>query len=115
VQVPTKDGSTTMRNYSLSDVSGKDYFRISIKKEVYENRFHASFLNLQFFHKAKHTCGYFLRNFPNNNSILFQAVLIAKSTWNFNLFKVNLGIILIDTLPFLLFIEVELAQSNGPT
>lgn len=34
VRVPTKDGSTTMRNYSLSDISGQDYFRISIKKEI---------------------------------------------------------------------------------
>jgi nitric oxide dioxygenase len=49
VQVPTKDGSTTMRNYSLSDVSGKDYFRISIKKEVYENKGHNGYVS-NFFH-----------------------------------------------------------------
>lgn len=34
VRVPTKDGSTTMRNYSLSDKPGQDYFRISVKKET---------------------------------------------------------------------------------
>ena len=34
VRMPTKDGSTTMRNYSLSDKPGHDYFRISVKKEV---------------------------------------------------------------------------------
>lgn len=33
VRMPTPDGSTTMRNYSLSDTSGQDYFRISVKKE----------------------------------------------------------------------------------
>jgi nitric oxide dioxygenase len=34
VQMPTVDGSTTMRNYSLSDKPGQDYFRISVKKET---------------------------------------------------------------------------------
>tara|TARA_B100000686_G_scaffold200187_3_gene207085 strand:+ start:2137 stop:3369 length:1233 start_codon:yes stop_codon:yes gene_type:complete len=34
VRMPTPDGSTTMRNYSLSDEPGKDYFRISVKKEI---------------------------------------------------------------------------------
>lgn len=34
VRVPTPDGSTTMRNYSLSDKPGQDYFRISVKKET---------------------------------------------------------------------------------
>jgi nitric oxide dioxygenase len=34
VRMPTKDGSTTMRNYSLSDKPGRDYFRISVKREV---------------------------------------------------------------------------------
>lgn len=34
VRMPTKDGSTTMRNYSLSDKPGQDYFRISVKREV---------------------------------------------------------------------------------
>ena len=34
VRMPTKDGSTTMRNYSLSDKPGQDYLRISVKKEV---------------------------------------------------------------------------------
>jgi nitric oxide dioxygenase len=34
VRMPTPDGSTTMRNYSLSDKSGQDYFRISVKKEI---------------------------------------------------------------------------------
>lgn len=34
VRVPTKDGSTTMRNYSLSDIPGKEYFRISVKREI---------------------------------------------------------------------------------
>lgn len=33
VRMPTPDGSTTMRNYSLSDVPGQPYFRISVKKE----------------------------------------------------------------------------------
>ena len=33
VRMPTPDGSTTMRNYSLSDVPGQDYFRISVKRE----------------------------------------------------------------------------------
>lgn len=34
VRMPTKDDSTTMRNYSLSDKPGQDYFRISVKREV---------------------------------------------------------------------------------
>lgn len=34
VRVATPDGHTTMRNYSLSDASGNDYFRISVKREV---------------------------------------------------------------------------------
>lgn len=34
VRVPTQDGSTTMRNYSLSDQAGQGYFRISVKREV---------------------------------------------------------------------------------
>lgn len=34
VRMPTKDGSTTMRNYSLSDKPGQNYLRISVKKEV---------------------------------------------------------------------------------
>jgi nitric oxide dioxygenase len=34
VRVPTKEGSTTMRNYSLSGKPGQDYFRISVKREV---------------------------------------------------------------------------------
>ena len=33
VRVPTPDGSTTMRNYSLSDVSSTQTFRISVKHE----------------------------------------------------------------------------------
>jgi nitric oxide dioxygenase len=36
VRVPTPDGSTTMRNYSLSDKPGQDYFRISVKRETGE-------------------------------------------------------------------------------
>jgi nitric oxide dioxygenase len=34
VRMPTKDGSTTMRNYSLSDKPGQEYFRISVKREM---------------------------------------------------------------------------------
>ncbi len=34
IRVPTPDGSTTMRNYSLSNQPGRDYFRISVKREV---------------------------------------------------------------------------------
>lgn len=34
VQLPTDDGSTTMRNYSLSDKPDQDYFRISVKRET---------------------------------------------------------------------------------
>ena len=34
VRMPTLDGSTTMRNYSLSDKPGQDYFRISVKRET---------------------------------------------------------------------------------
>ena len=34
VRVPTTNGITTMRNYSLSDQSGQGYFRISVKREV---------------------------------------------------------------------------------
>lgn len=34
VRMKTQDGSTTMRNYSLSDKPGQDYFRISVKREV---------------------------------------------------------------------------------
>lgn len=34
IRVPTPDGSTTMRNYSLSNQPGRDYFRISVKREI---------------------------------------------------------------------------------
>lgn len=34
VQMYTADGSTTMRNYSLSDAPGTGYFRISVKRET---------------------------------------------------------------------------------
>ncbi|HEY9091936.1 NO-inducible flavohemoprotein [Parasphingorhabdus sp.] len=34
IRVPTPDGSTTMRNYSLSNKPGRDYFRISVKREL---------------------------------------------------------------------------------
>lgn len=34
IRVPTLNGSTTMRNYSLSNKPGRDYFRISVKREV---------------------------------------------------------------------------------
>ena len=34
IRVATPDGQTTMRNYSLSDKPGQDYFRISVKREV---------------------------------------------------------------------------------
>ena len=37
IRVPTPDGSTTMRNYSLSNQPGRDYFRISVKREVAPN------------------------------------------------------------------------------
>lgn len=33
VRVPTPDGRTTMRNYSLSDEPGRGWFRISVKRE----------------------------------------------------------------------------------
>lgn len=33
VRVPTKDNSTTMRNYSLSNTPGENTFRISVKRE----------------------------------------------------------------------------------
>lgn len=33
LRIKTEDGSTTMRNYSLSDQPGKDHFRISVKKQ----------------------------------------------------------------------------------
>lgn len=33
LRLPTGDGSTTMRNYSLSDRPGLDHFRISVKRE----------------------------------------------------------------------------------
>lgn len=52
VRMPTPDGSTTMRNYSLSDKPGQDWFRISVKREeglgadtpagYVSNRLHAS-------------------------------------------------------------------------
>lgn len=34
VRVPTQDGSTTMRNYSLSDKPHQEWFRISVKREA---------------------------------------------------------------------------------
>lgn len=34
IKVKTPGGSTTMRNYSLSDTPGKDWFRITVKKEI---------------------------------------------------------------------------------
>lgn len=33
LRVPTPEGSTTMRNYSLSDAPGRDWLRISVKRE----------------------------------------------------------------------------------
>lgn len=33
VRLPSPNGLTTMRNYSLSDKSGRDHFRISVKRE----------------------------------------------------------------------------------
>ncbi len=51
VRVPTSDGSTAMRNYSLSNKRGENYYRISIKKEEdymtlegsVSNKFHREF------------------------------------------------------------------------
>jgi nitric oxide dioxygenase len=37
VRVTTSSGTTTMRNYSLSDKPGQDWFRISVKREVEPN------------------------------------------------------------------------------
>lgn len=34
VRIPTEDGSTTMRNYSLSSRPGEDFYRISVKREA---------------------------------------------------------------------------------
>jgi nitric oxide dioxygenase len=34
VRAETPNGSTTMRNYSLSDKPGQEHFRISVKREV---------------------------------------------------------------------------------
>src|SRR5688572_25924693 len=34
VRTSTPDGSTTMRNYSLSDKPGQEWFRISVKREL---------------------------------------------------------------------------------
>lgn len=34
VRIPNASGQTTMRNYSLSDTPGRDWFRISVKREV---------------------------------------------------------------------------------
>lgn len=34
IRAPTPEGCSTMRNYSLSTGPGKDYFRISVKREV---------------------------------------------------------------------------------
>lgn len=34
LRVPTLDGSTTMRNYSLSDKPNQNWFRISVKREI---------------------------------------------------------------------------------
>jgi nitric oxide dioxygenase len=34
VRVPTEDGSTTMRNYSISVAPGQPYYRISVKREA---------------------------------------------------------------------------------
>ncbi len=34
LRIPTIDGSTTMRNYSLSDKPGQGHFRISVKREI---------------------------------------------------------------------------------
>ena len=33
VRLPVSDGQTTMRNYSLSDSSGQDWYRLSVKRE----------------------------------------------------------------------------------
>ncbi|GER05709.1 flavohemoprotein [Iodidimonas muriae] len=33
LRLPTPDGQTTMRNYSLSDMPGQNWFRISVKRE----------------------------------------------------------------------------------
>lgn len=37
VRVTTPNGTTTMRNYSLSDKPGQDWFRISVKREMEPN------------------------------------------------------------------------------
>lgn len=34
LRLPMPDGRSTMRNFSLSDKPGKDYFRISVKREI---------------------------------------------------------------------------------
>ena len=34
IRIPTPDGSTTMRNYSLSGSPDWDFYRISVKREV---------------------------------------------------------------------------------
>lgn len=81
VQVPTKDGSTTMRNYSLSDISSKDYFRISIKKEVCENKQHNGYVS-NFFHdklkendivKVAPPCGEFILKTDSKKPLVLLA------------------------------------------
>jgi nitric oxide dioxygenase len=74
VQVPTSDGSTTMRNYSLSDKSGNNYFRISVKKE--DKGFVSSLLhsNLQIGDTIKvgFPCGEFVFK-PTGKPVIFLA------------------------------------------
>jgi nitric oxide dioxygenase len=39
VRIPASSGSTTMRNYSLSDSPGREYYRISVKRDGYVSQF----------------------------------------------------------------------------
>ncbi len=81
VQVPTKNGITTMRNYSLSDVSGTGYFRISIKKENNENENHNGYVS-NFFHnnvkendviKVAPPCGEFILKTDSKKPLVLLA------------------------------------------
>jgi len=82
VQLPSKDGNiTTMRNYSLSDVSGTGYFRISIKKEVYDNENHNGYVSNLFHESIKENdvikvappCGEFILKTNNQKPLVLLA------------------------------------------
>lgn len=68
LRVPSPDGGTTMRNYSLSDKPGQDWFRISVKREI---------------GLAANTPGGFVSNLLHNNVVVGDSLEIAPPCGEF--------------------------------